>query len=364
MKVPAWEGREKSNTGKVYDRALNLLQSDCLDEVDCTHTLFGLTIRSNVPIPGLAPLGTFSHAVDLGIHLGVSPYGECAIPASSEELTYVSSYTDETGNPALRIWKTPDGIYLHLVYYDGIEFWLDRRGKTLWAVWPETSTLSDALSYLLGPVLGLLLRLRGVTCLHASSVALEDCSVVFVGREGAGKSTTAAGFARQGYGVISDDVAALAESEVGFQVLPAYPHVCLWPDSVEKLYGSSEALPRLSPGSEKRRLALGDQGTRFENRLLPLGAIYVLGDRRPDPAPYVEAMPLRSALLSLVADTYANKILDRDMRANEFAVLGRLVTTVPIRRIHPHNDASRLEGLCALIREDFASLHNPTSARL
>jgi hypothetical protein len=133
---------------------------------------------------------------------------------------------------------------------------------------------------------------------------------------------------------------------------------------VEKLYGSSEALPRLTPGSEKRRLALGDLGTRFENRVLPLGAIYVLGDRRPDPAPYVEAMPPRSAFLSLLADTYANKILDRNMRANEFAVLGRLVTTVPIRRIHTHNDASRLEKLCELIREDFASVHSRTTARL
>jgi hypothetical protein len=343
---------------------LNLLQSDCLDEVDSTHTVFGLTIGSNVPLPGLATFGTFSHAVDLGIHLGVSPYGRCAIPTGSEELTYTSSYTDETGNPALLIWKTPDGVFLHLVYYDGIEFWLDRRGRTLWAVWPETSTLSDALSYLLGPVLGLLLRLRGVTCLHASSVALEYCSVVFVGSEGTGKSTTAAAFAREGYGVISDDVAALAESEGGFQVMPAYPHVCLWPDSVEKIYGSSEALPRLSLGSEKRRLALGDQGTRFENRLLPLGAIYVLGDRRPDPAPYAEGVRPKAGLLSLVADTFANKILDREMRAREFAVLGRLVTTVPIRRIHPHKDPSRLEELCAVIHKDFASLHNPISARL
>jgi hypothetical protein len=51
------------------------------------------------------------------------------------------------------------------------------------------------------------------------------------------------------------------------------------------------------------------------------------------------------------------------MRAREFAVLGRLATTVPIRRIHPHKDPSRLEELCAVIREDFASLHIPTSAR-
>ena len=113
------------------------------------------------------------------------------------------------------------------------------------------------------------------------------------------------------------------------------------------------------PDWDKRRLALGNRRTRFESRSLPLGAIYVLGERRPDPAPFVEAMRPQDALLSLVADTYANKILDREMRAREFALLGQLVTTVPIRRVHPHEDPARLEELCKVIREDLRSLDIP-----
>ena len=146
--------------------------------------------------------------------------------------------------------------------------------------------------------------------------------------------------------------------------MPAYPHLCLWQDSVEMLYGSAEALPRFSTGWEKRRLVLGTQGTHFETRSLPLGAIYLLGDRRPDQAPSIEEVRPQAGLLSLVADTFANKILDREMRAHEFAVLGRLVTTVPIRRLHPHNDGSRLEELCAVVRDDFAALQSATSARI
>jgi hypothetical protein len=334
------------------------------NEVDPTHTLFGLKVRSNLPIPGLAPLGTNCDAVDVELHLGVSPNSKSEIPADSEDLIYTSSYTDESGNPALRIWKTAGGGFLRLAYYDGVQFWLDREGKSLWAVWPSTSTLDDTASYLLGPVLGLLLRLRGVTCLHASAVSIDNRCVVFVGEEGAGKSTTAAALAQQGFGVISDDVAALVENAEGFRVVPAYPHLCLWQDSVEMLYGSAEALPRFSTGWEKRRMALGDHGRRFENRSLPLGAIYLLGERRPDQAPFVEGVRPQAGLLALVADTFANKILDRDMRAREFAVLGRLVTTVPIRRIHPSSDASRLEELCGVICDDFASLHSPTSPQV
>jgi hypothetical protein len=309
-------------------------------------------------------LESSSDPVDVELHLGISPHSQREFRADSENPTYTSSYTDESGNPALRIWKTADGGFLRLAYYDGIQFWLEREGKSLWAVWPEASTLEDTASYLLGPVFGLLLRLRGVTCLHASAVSVDNRCVAFVGAEGTGKSTTAAAFAREGRAVISDDVVALVERSEGFLVMPAYPHLCLWPDSVEMLYGSVEALPRFSTGWEKRRLALGDQGARFEDRSLPLGAIYLLGDRRPDPAPFVEGVRPQAGLLALVADTFANKILDREMRAREFAVLGRLVTTVPIRQIHPHNDASRHRELCAVIREDFASLHSPTSAQV
>jgi len=309
----------------------------------------------------VVPIISTASCPDIELHLGSSPYPEEGDLSAEEELVYVGSSSDETGEPGLRVWRVAKGAFLRIAYSDGTQFWLDRKRETLWAVWPGTLSLEDTASYLLGPILGLLLRLRGLTCLHASAVAFKDRSVVFVGSEGAGKSTIAAAFARKGYGVLSDDIAALVEREDTFYVMPAYPHLSLWPHSVKMLYGSSEALPRFIPNWDKRRLVLGNQGTRFESRPLPLGAIYLLGERRPDPAPYLERMRPQSVLLSLVADTYANKILDREMRASEFAVLGRLVTTIPIRQVHPHKDPNRLEELCKIIREDFAKLKFPTA---
>jgi hypothetical protein len=307
------------------------------------------------------PITSTAGSPDVELHLGSSPYPEGGDLSAQEELAYEGSHSAETGEPGLRVWRVAKGAFLRIAYSDGTQFWLDRKRETLWALWPGTLSLEDTASYLFGPILGLLLRLRGVTCLHASAVAFNDRSVAFVGTEGAGKSTTAAAFARQGCGIISDDIVALREQQNAFQVLPAYPHLSLWPDSVKMLYGSSEALPRFIPNWEKRRLYLGSQGTRFESRPLPLGAIYILGERLSDPAPFVEAIRPRAALLSLVADTYANKILDQDMRAREFEFLGRLVTTVPIRQICPHRDASRLEDLCRVIRDDFALLHPMTT---
>ena len=320
------------------------------------YSVFGLLLHSNLPLAGISPVDPPAGPPDVELRLGISPYAEGEVSPDAEELTYVSPYPTETGEPALQVWLVSKGAFLHIAYSDGTQFWLDRKRETLWAVWPDTLSLENTASYLFGPILGLLLRLRNVTCLHASAVAFGDRSVAFVGAAGAGKSTTAAAFARQGYGVLSDDIVALMEQGGTFRIMPAYPHLCLWPDSVKMLYGSSEALPRFIPEWDKRRLDLGEQGTRFESRPLPLGAIYIFGERGPDPAPSVDAVRQQDALLLLIASTYANAILGRELRAREFEVLGRLVEAVPIRRLRPHNDPSRLGELCTIIREDFESL--------
>jgi len=97
---------------------------------------------------------------------------------------------------------------------------------------------------------------------------------------------------------------------------------------------------------------------------LPLGAVYFLSERSSHLAPFVEGIRPQAALLSLVADTFANKILDRELRAREFEVLGRLVRTVPVQRVIPHSEASRVRDLCRVIREDFASLQASMRTRL
>lgn len=300
-------------------------------------------------------------SVDVEIHLGVSTSEDTERERSCEaqDILYKSSYADDSGQLAWTIRGSPSSTLFYLRYSDGMEFWLDRQGRSLKAAWPSKACVEDAASYLLGPVLGILLRLRGVTCLHASAVAVEDHCIVFAGWEGAGKSTTAAAFARQGYAVLSDDIVALAEQEGTFRALPGNPQLCLWPDSVKMLYGSPDALPPLAPEWDKRRLVLGNDGAPFQSRPLPLAAIYILGDRRADPTSVIAPIGSREALLSLVADTYATRILSREMRAREFEALGRLVASVPARRIHAPMDPNRLDELCRAICEDVQSLGLP-----
>ena len=319
------------------------------------YSVFGLSLCSNLSIPGLPRSSSSTDAPEVQLHLGIVP--DLDLPSSAarglNKPIYVSSYTDAAGEPALRAWETADGASLHLAYSDATEFWLDRKGAAIWALWSERSSLENAISYLLGPVLGLMLRLRGIVCLHASAVAFDDHCVAFVGSAGAGKSTTAAAFAKLGRSIVSDDIVGLVERDGIFHVLPAYPHLCLWPESVTMLYGSPDVLPQLLHDWEKRLLALGENGTRFEQRTLPLGAIYILGERRPDTTPVVGAIAEREVLLSLVANTYATNLIDRTTRGEEFALLSRLISSVPVRIVHPSGDPTRLEDLCRVLQSDF-----------
>ena len=104
---------------------------------------------------------------------------------------------------------------------------------------------------------------------------------------------------------------------------------------------------------QKRYMALGDNGLGFVAKPLPLGAIYFLGARElGSAAPVIEEFAGGNALAELVANTYVNYLLDREMRSREFDVLGRVVDGIPIRRVRPQADASTVFNLCDSIAAD------------
>jgi hypothetical protein len=331
-------------------------------ELSYHYKFFGLSFCSNRFLPGMPVEENPPERRDLVLHLGNAPYAEPRNRPASEESMYVSSDTDDKGDPILQIWRVKQGAFVRMAYKDGTQFWMDQLLENIWATWPDRLPFENMTSYLLGPVLGLLLRLRGVVCLHASAVSIKDRAVAFVGSPGAGKSTTAAACSKVGHGVLCDDIVALEERNGSFYVTAAHPQLRLWPEAVELLYGATQALQRFNPEWDKRHLGLGDFGTRFENRALPLGTIYILGDRLPDRPPHVEPLRSQAALLSLVADTYANSILDRGLRAHEFEVLGRLVSKVLVRRLRVPNGLNHPEEFCRIISEDLARVHFSSAA--
>jgi hypothetical protein len=323
-----------------------------------SHAVYGLRVAANMALPGL-PLQPDSEVYDVRIRLKDWTALPTTLPASVD-FFYASSQDAGGDQSNLRVGVLPGGDYFGFFYNDEVRFVVERQGREVWCDWPENYTLEDACTYLLGPVLGFVLRLRGVTCLHASAVAVNEQAIALVGSPGAGKSTTAAALARRGFSVITDDMVALVEDEESFLVQPGYPRVNLWSDSVHTLFGSDEALPRITATWDKRYLALGDNGFGFASKPLPLGAIYILGAREAaSAAPVIDDLGGSNALRELVTNTYVNYLLDRDMRSREFDLLTRLVVRIPIRGVRLPADSFAVFDLAKAIANDARRVMAP-----
>lgn len=313
-------------------------------------SIYGLGVVANKIIPGVPDSPTA--AENVRISFGSLPAWLHEVSATQTE-TYAADHKDECGNPVLRVFRVLEGKYFRFCYVDGTEFLVDEEGAEIWAQWPEPLTLEDAATYLLGPIMGFVMLLRGVVCLHASAVAIDGEAIALVGPAGSGKSTTAAAFSERGYGILAEDVVTLDDGIDHFLVRPAYPCIRLWPASVKALYGTETQLPKLTPNWDKRYLDLNE---RFQRQPLPLAAIYVLSERREDLAPFVEPVDKSEGLMSLVANTYVTKLMDKQMRAREFELLTRVLNNVPVRRVTPHSDIAHIPELCTRILSDFKSV--------
>lgn len=318
------------------------------------YSAYGFRLKSNHSILGLVESEP-SEASDIEVWIGQGPPWIYEPIRASEQLFYVSPAL-EREIPIFTIWKSSVGAYFRLVYSDGTEFFVDTQGARISVTWQHPLTLADATVYLRGQVMGFVLRLRGITCLHASAVVVDHQAIAVMGGAGAGKSTTAASFARLGYPVLSDDILPLVEEDGVFRAQPGCACLCLWPESVNNLFGAPDALPLLTPTWDKRYLALGGGVHQFQHGAVRLAAIYFLENRGGGPTfPIVQEMTAEAAFLALIANTYMNYLLDSEMRTREFRDLGKLLASTPLKTVRPHEDPERLTRLCEVIVEDFRS---------
>jgi hypothetical protein len=243
-----------------------------------------------------------------------------------------------------------------ITYTDGTQFVIAGSASRVWGRCPPDFGMDYLATYLRGPVMGFVLRSRGVTALHASALSICEVAIVLCGESQSGKSTLAAALALKGKAVLCEDVTAMSVSGDVFRVQPGYAQVGLWPDAVERLLGTPDALPRLTASWEKCYLPLDGEKATFESVNRPVSVIYLLAPRTSaEDAPRIEQISPRDALLGLVQNTYMNWLLNRKQRAVEFDLLSRLVTRIPVKRIVPHTNPARIPALCDLIIADAQS---------
>lgn len=310
------------------------------------HVAYGMVLQSEHPLPGLEPAPAGATG-GVEIRLGERPHW------ADEPVTRVLHEARDPGlaMPVVIAGRVGDhGLRLH--YGEGIRFHVASTLDRVWADWDPPLEVADAMTFLMGPVLGYLLRARGVLALHASAVVVRGVLVGFVGPAGSGKSTLAAALAARGHAVLSDDVLALRESAGGWIAAPGLDQVRLWDESARLLFGAAHGLPPLSAAWEKRGLTLRERGLRFSETPEPLGGIVLLdGDPGPIPSPALEPAVGQDALLSIIGNTYVTYLLDERARANELSAIARLVAGVRIiRLIRPAGGGEPTEAAAAIER--------------
>lgn len=326
--------------------------------VNIFYRAYGLTLASTVVIEALPALPVPPDNPDIYISAGARPAWVDQALASPSRRIIPLSRNGIAADSEFSLTEFEEGRYLQLSYADGSRFLLNQDSTLLWGEpGPDLGT-KDFCVYLLGPVMGFVLRQKGRVALHASAVAMHERAVVLCGEAGAGKSTIAAALAMRGWPVLCEDVCALAEVEDETHVLPGYPRVCLWPDSVNMLFSTPDALPLIVGGWEKRYLPLDGVQASFAADGLPLSVVCLLaGGRSDEPqAPYLEPVSQSEAVLQLVRNTYMNWLLDRDQRAAEFDVLARLVSEVPCFRVTTSSNRTRLSDLTNLLESHAGNL--------
>lgn len=295
------------------------------------YKAYGLNLKSNLAIPGLQKTTIFKQP---DVHIN---------------LKY----------PIENILKQPNWQekFYEIDFQDGTKYLVNKQATEFFGNWQDDETLESATTYLTGPILGFILSLREVTCLHASAVNIKGNAIAFTGDSNAGKSTLAAIFAKQGFPVLSDDIVAITPKNSLFLVQPAYPRVRLWSNSVILLYNTENALPRIAPQHptwDKRYLDLHELGL-YQSQPLPLKGIYLIGDRQNiDTAPRIEEISSTEKMVNLLANTYASYEFDKKMQIRDFQVFGEIAKKVKIKRLIDYKNLKNPDKLCDIILKDLA----------
>lgn len=209
---------------------------------------------------------------------------------------------------------------------------------------------------LLGPVLCVLLRQRGLLVLHASCININHKGVAFMGGSGWGKSTLATAFHTKGYDVLTDDVLPIQIKTGQPVVFPSYPQFKLWPEAATSLGQNIKTLLPVSQNSLKVAYKLS---RGFQQTPLPLHHIYVL-DKGSEHK--ITKMKPQEAFVELVRHTRAiSSISEQEFMAEHLHFCSDLIKNVRFSRFTRKPSLGDLPELVKLVEDDLAQSYQNDS---
>lgn len=295
-----------------------------------TYTGYNLSISSTFPLPELQPITLQPSApAEISIRLGTLP------------------------KPHPEGLSRPFGDEEEYCLMEGIGDFLVRHGREI-IVEPQPDVEAAILRhYLLGWVMAILLRQRGMLMLHASGVAVGGRAIIFFGPSGSGKSTTAAAFVKQGATLLADDYVAIRLNDDprcrNCELLPSFPRLRLTDRSAALLSHTAERVPPYTPETQKHSYLIAQEELSL---VLPLRRIYLLAEGE---SIRIEAVEPQSTFFDLTLGThFRHQKMNSALQARLFRQCTQLVRMVPMRRLNIPRELSALPGLVRLVETDLA----------
>ena len=212
----------------------------------------------------------------------------------------------------------------------------------------DNATTEQLSAYLMGPCMGTALHQRGINPLHCSCVADDRRAIIICGDSGAGKSTLASEFMKNGWKLLTDDVAAVETVDQIPIVHPSYPSQKLWQDSLEEYKHDSGKIHSLYGRPDGMKYGV-DVSDYFLKDPRPLSLIIWL-------VPGEEPCALRPVtgmekIHLLVTNTYNAIMVMPEERQNLFRRCVELASKVPMVHLNRQKGISCAGMLYDMITE-------------
>ncbi len=334
------------------------LQHSAYNNMPHHYEVYGITLACDTPLPGLdAEKVAQGNAADIRISTGFIPGGIQHLIERHATTYYLEPGYARDDPEHLIVNNVPGERYFHFIYGEGVEFVVDTHASNVWCRWHAPLTFEDVALYLLGPIIGFMLRWRGTTCLHASGVLVHGAALAITGASGAGKSTLAAAFAAAGYPILTDDVLPLTTINGEIHTQSGYSRLRLFPNSFKNLQELPDELPLLAPGWDKCFLDLASDNYQLHKASAPLRVIYVLNwGASEQESTTITPIASSAAVSLLAANTYRNDLLSTKMRKEEFYFLSTLAATVKVRQLCPVDDIASIPLVREMLLADFEQM--------
>ena len=290
------------------------------------YLLYGARVESAIELPAIAaqPTGSVDCTMSLVPRVQV------------DDVSWFHAWRYPRCAPSVMFGRGADGYVVRVPHVGDFSVSID--GASLQA--PSALPLSSAQHLLSDLVLPLALSRQRDLLLHASAVHLPDVGAVAIaGASGRGKSSLAAVLTAHGAALLSDDCTAVEQGNGYATVLPGYPGLRLWPESLTMFAAPARSAADMLPSGKVR---VGAPGVQFRGQPSDLRAIFLLSKRHLRDRLRAKRIDQQAAVLQLMRHLFIIDVSDRLQLRRVFWAITSVVKRVPVFRIALPDDRERV----------------------